>query len=445
MELRPYQTEAVDELLFFYLQQRPESGLCVLPTASGKTIIFAEFIRQLFTLKPASRVLVLSHTQEIVLQNAEKVRQVWPQADVGVYCAGLDRREVKRITSASRDTFIAEVNTYPYWDLVIVDEAHLISPDESSRYQRLLTTLKRANPQVKVIGFTATPFRMKDGHIFGSHASALFDRVVFKKRIDELVNSGYLCPLHAIKVEPAGVADLGQVRITQKDFNATDLAKVTVVERLVSAIVDDWLFKTLGTLPTVFFASSVAQAELFANALNDRGLFYPVITARTKKSERTEMLAQFSEGKIPGLINVATLTTGWDAPHLACIVLARPTLSAGLFLQIIGRGLRLHKSKTETLLLDYGQNLARFGMPERVRPVSENRREFFETEQVKSCPDCESIVSSYELSCPFCTEPLMTEDDISACYVCGAGNDRCAQFCEVCGEQIEENKVLFER
>lgn len=130
---------------------------------------------------------------------------------------------------------------------------------------------------------------------------------------------------------------------------------------------------------------------------------------------------------------------------MACIVLARPTLSAGLFLQIIGRGLRLHKSKTETLLLDYGQNLARFGMPERVRPVSENRREFFETEQVKSCPDCESIVSSYELSCPFCTEPLMTEDDISVCYVCGAGNDRCAQFCEVCGEQIEENKVLFER
>lgn len=443
MELRPYQRDAVEELLFFYLQRNREFGLCVLPTASGKTIIFAEFIRQLFSLKPESRVLVLSHTQEIVLQNADKVRQVWSQADVGIYCAGLDRREVKSITSASRDTFIAEVTSYPIWDLVIIDEAHLISPDETTRYKRLLSTLIAANPMVKVIGFTATPFRMREGHIFGNGASALFNRVIFRRRIDELVSAGYLCPLHAVKVDPAGVAELGQVRLTSKDFNESDLSKVTDVRVLVEAIVRDWLIKTSRKLPTVFFASSIAQAELFALVLSEYEIYFPVITARTPKSERVGLLADFSAGKLHGLINVATLTTGWDAPRLACIVLARPTLSAGLFLQIIGRGLRLHPSKTETLLLDYGQNLARFGMPERVRPVQEERRGYFEIEQVKDCFTCESIVSSYELSCPFCTEQLATEDDISVCYVCGVGNDRCAQFCEVCGEQIEENKALF--
>lgn len=443
MDLRPYQMEAIDALLLFYLQQGTSSGLCVLPTASGKTIIFSEFIRQLVEIKPETRVLILGHTQEVVAQNADKLRSIWPQVDIGVCCAGLGRKEIKAITSASRDTVYGEISQYPQWDLVIVDEAHLISPDEMTRYQKILASIRLFSSAVKVIGFTATPFRTLHGKIFGKQESAFFTSLIFRRRIDELVNSGYICPVHAVTVDEAGVADTSAVRATKKDFNAKDLEKVTAIQRLVENIVADWHCKTSGKLPTVFYASSVAQGEIFEQLLAEQGFHYPLITARTSKQDRVTILDDFDTGRLDGIVNVATLTTGWDAPRLACIVLARPTLSAALFMQIVGRGLRLHKGKTETLLLDYGQNLSRFGVIERVRPVMENRREFWDTEQVSVCPDCDSIVSAYQLDCPFCTEPLKNEDDISVCYECNAGNDRNARFCEVCGEELEENKVLF--
>jgi DNA repair protein RadD len=443
MNLRPYQKDAIDALLLFYLQQGASSGVCVLPTASGKTIIFSEFIRQLVEIKPETRVLIIGHTQEIVAQNADKLLKIWPQAEVGICCAGLGRKEIKAITSASRDTVYSEISQYPQWDLVIVDEAHLISPDEMTRYQKILASIRLFSESVKVVGFTASPFRTLHGKIFGTKESAFFSSLIFSKRIDELVNSGYICPVHAVDVDAAGVADTSTVRVTKQDFNAEDLERATAVQRLVENIIADWLFKTSAKLPSVFYASSVAQGEIFEQFLAEQGLNYPLITASTPKLDRARILEDFDAGRLSGIINVATLTTGWDAPRLACIVLARPTLSAGLFMQIVGRGLRLYKGKTETLLLDYGQNLSRFGVIERVRPVMESRREFWDTEQVTVCPDCDSIVSAYQLDCPFCTEPLKSEDDISVCYECNAGNDRNAQFCEVCGEEIEENKVLF--
>ncbi|GGW75556.1 DEAD/DEAH box helicase [Alteromonas halophila] len=443
MNLRPYQKEAVDALLLFYLQQGTSSGLCVLPTASGKTVIFSEFIRQLVEIKPATRVLILAHTQEIVAQNADKLQRICPQADIGVCCSGLGRKEIKPITSASRDTIYCEISQYPQWDLVIVDEAHLISPDELTRYKMILESIRLFSSDVKVIGFTATPFRTVHGKIYGEEEAAFFSSLIFRKRIDELVNSGYICPVHAVKVNSAGIADTSTVRVTKHDFNATDLERVTVGQKLVENIVTDWLSKTSANMPTVFYASSVAQGEIFEQLLAEQGFHYPLITARTPKQDRKQILNDFDAGLLDGIVNVATLTTGWDAPRLACIVVARPTLSAALFMQIVGRGLRLHKGKTETLLLDYGQNLSRFGVLERVRPVMENRREFWDTEQVAVCPVCDSIVSVYQLDCPFCTELLKSEEDISVCYECSAGNDRNAQFCEVCGEELEENKVLF--
>lgn len=443
MDLRPYQQDAVDALLLFYLQQGTSSGLCVLPTASGKTIIFAEFIRQLLEIKPHTRVLILAHTQEIVAQNAEKLRQIWPQADIGIYCAGLGVKEVRQITSASRDSMASEISRCPEWDVVIIDEAHLVSPDDITRYQKILASIRLFSKCVKVLGFTATPFRTQHGKIYGEAEHAMFESLIYRKRIDELVNSGYVCQVRAVKVADNGVADTSTVRITRKDFNSTDLERVSAIEALVAAIIADWQDKTDGKLTTAFFASSVAQGEMFARQLAESGWHYPLITAQTPKPERQRILDDFAQAKLDGIVNVATLTTGWDAPRLACIVMARPTLSASLFLQIVGRGLRLNPGKTETLLLDYGQNLQRFGVIERVRPVMENRRRYWDVEQVVACPDCDSIVSSYERECRFCTATLKDEDDISLCYECGAGNDRNAQFCEVCGEQIEENREFF--
>ncbi|WP_105190024.1 DEAD/DEAH box helicase [Pseudoalteromonas sp. T1lg48] len=440
MELRPYQHEAISALTDFYLTSKVTKGLCVLPTASGKTVIFAQLIKQLIEQHPSLRVLMLAHTQEIVQQNEDKLKAIWPDADIGIYCAGLGRKEIKQITSASRDSIIKEIGEYPEWDLVIVDEAHLIPPEQTARYQYILDTISLHGPEPKIIGFTATPFRMQSGEIFGEEKNKLFKKLIYRKRIDELVNSGYLCNLRAVVTDNRAVADTSKVRVSKNDFVQTDLEQVTAVEPIVEAIVADWLNKTSGNLPTVFFASSVAQAHMFEHCLATFGFDFPLITATTAKAQRAEYLSEFESGNIQGLVNVATLTTGWDAPRLACIVNARPTRSPALFLQIVGRGLRLHPSKNETLLLDYGQNLERFGVLERVKPELEDRQHHDEQNLVTACEVCDTVVSVYELECPFCTETLR-DDDISICYECNAGNDRYSQFCEVCGEVLEENII----
>lgn len=231
-------------------------------------------------------------------------------------------------------------------------------------------------------------------------------------------------------------------RTSKNDFVQKDLEQVTAVESLVRSIVNDWLDKTSAKLPTVFYASSVSQGIMFEHALSVLGFDYPLITAKTHKQDRANYLQDFNSGVLDGLINVATLTTGWDAPRLACIVNARPTMSTALFLQIVGRGLRLHPSKSETILLDYGENLERFGTIERVKPIQEERSYHNELDLVTSCKVCDTIVSVYELDCPFCTETLR-DDDVSICYNCNSGNDRFAQSCEVCGEELEENKEYF--
>jgi DNA repair protein RadD len=451
MELRPYQQEAVSALFQFYLQSDETAGLCVLPTASGKTIVFAEFIRQLLLEKPNTRVLMLAHTQEIVQQNEDKLKQVWSNSgcivDVGIFCAGLNRKEINQITSASRDSIVNEIGEYPEWDLVIVDEAHLIPPKQTARYQYILDTINLHGKDPKIVGFTATPFRMASGEIFGDSSyknkDKLFKKLIYKKRIDELINTGYLCSLRAVVVNNNAIANTSNIRISKNnDFIQKDLEQVTAVEALVKCIVDDWSTKTSAKLPTVFYASSVAQGLMFEQVLAELGFDYPLITSYTPKDDRKNYLQDFNSGKLDGLINIATLTTGWDSPILACIVLARPTMSTSLFLQIVGRGLRLHPSKSETLLLDYGKNLERFGMIERVKPILEERKYHNEIYLVTSCSVCDTVVSVYEIECPFCTETLR-DDDISICYDCNAGNDMYAQFCEVCGEELEENKAVF--
>jgi DNA repair protein RadD len=439
VQLRPYQHDAISILWQFIAQTNVDSGLVVLPTASGKTIVFAEFIRQLLAAKPDFRVLVLAHTQEIVAQNAEKLLMLWPEAPVGIYCAGLKQRHIRQITSASRDSIVNEIGEEPYWDLVIIDEAHLIPPAEVARYQQILSTIKLHTGQYKLLGFTATPFRTKTGLIYGAGAGALFQQRLFYRRIDQLICSGYLCPIRAIKTPANAIADTHNVRYNKDDFLKQDLEQVTAIRSLVANIISDWQQKTAGHLPTVFFASSVTQALLFEQLLTEQGFAYPVISAQTAKTDRKQWLAQFEQGLLNGLINVSTLTTGWDCPRMACIVLARPTRSPGLFLQIVGRGLRLHRSKTETLLLDYGGNLERFGPIERVRPLSESPDPRRQRNFVTTCPCCDTIVSVYQLECHHCTEVLHADDDaFASCLDCGAYNDIYAAACDVCGEEMKE-------
>ena len=430
MKLRPYQSESIEALFNWWRDRKGENPVVVLPTASGKTVIFSTLIKRLLSDYPNLRILVLAHTKELVGQAADKLQAVWPEAPVGVYCAGLGRREIRQVTSASRDSIRRVIKDIDEpFHLVIVDEAHLIAPRDESSYRKILAELREKYEKLAVVGFTATPYRQTSGMIYGEDDS-LFSGAAYEAGIRDLMKQGYLCPITAKAVNADSVPELEGIKTTAGDFNRGQLADVVEVDSLVLAAVNEWyrIGFQQGRKSSVFFAVSIAHAEMIAAALLMLGVTAPVVTGNTKSDLRADILHQFDKGEIPALVNVGCLTTGWDAPRLDCIALMRPTKSLSLFLQMVGRGLRLHPDKADTLLLDFGSNLERFGPIDTAQPPRKRKVEI----RTKVCEGCCEIVSVYARKCKGCG----FEFEPSPCRICpecDAENAPGAAVCSGCG------------
>ncbi|WP_163372846.1 DEAD/DEAH box helicase family protein [Endozoicomonas acroporae] len=430
MNLRPYQSESIEALFNWWSERKGENPVVVLPTASGKTVIFSTLIKRLLASYPTLRILILAHTKELVGQAADKLTNVWPDAPVGIYCAGLGSRDIQQVTSASRDSIRRVINDIEEpFHLVIVDEAHLIAPREESSYRKILDALKEKYPPLAVVGFTATPYRQSSGLIYGEDGS-LFSDVAYEAGIRDLMKQGYLCPITAKAVNADAVPDLEGIKTTAGDFNLGQLAEAVEVDGLVMAAVAEWHRAAFmqGRASSCFFAVSIAHAEMISAALLALGVTAPVVTGNTKSETRAEILKQFDRGELPALVNVGCLTTGWDAPRLDCIALMRPTKSLSLFIQMVGRGLRLHDSKADTLLLDFGGNLERFGPLDTAQPPKKRKAEI----RTKVCGQCAEVVSMYARKCKCCGfefEP----SPVRVCPECDEENAPGAAVCIGCG------------
>ena len=440
MKLRPYQEQAVNSLFDWWKNRKGENPVMVAATGAGKTILFATIIKQLLSDYPEIRVAIFSHTKELVQQSYDKLKTVWPEAPAGIYCAGLGRKEIEQVTSASRDSIRRVIKDIDEpFHLVIIDECHLCSPNEESSYRKILSELRQKYEKLAVVGFTATPYRQNSGLIYGEENS-IFSGVAYEIGIRELVQQGYLCPITAKAVTADSVPLLEGIKTTAGDFNRGQLAEAVEVDALVFAAVGEW-YETAykqGRKSSVFFAVSIAHAEMIADALLWLGITAPVVTGNTKSQLRADILEQFDRGELPALVNVGCLTTGWDAPRLDCIALMRPTKSLSLFLQMVGRGLRLHSDKADTLLLDFGSNLERFGPIDTAQPPRKRKAEI----RTKVCEGCGEVVSVYARKCKCCGlefEPTPCR----VCPECDAENAPGAAVCAGCGHVFvtHENKA----
>ncbi len=434
---RPYQLEVIDALFAWWGERPGDFPLVVLPTASGKTIVFALLIKRIQTQWPAARVLVLAHRQELLEQAECKILSVWPEAQTGVYCAGLGRLEVEPITIASRDSFAHTaqrarevLDEHGGFDLVIVDEAHNIGRDEQTRYQYLIHELQRVVSHVMVVGFTATPYRSDAGYIYGP--DEVFKGVAYEKSIREMVLAGYLAPPRAVATE-ANI-DTAGLRTVAGDFNKKQLGERAAKADLVDAQLDQWEKHAIEPLPgrdsTVFFCVNIEHATIVHERASARGYDVPLIHGGTPKVERARALAAFESGEVPGIANVGVLTEGWDAPRLDCIALMRPTKSLGLFIQMVGRGLRPspETGKTDCLILDFGGCLQRFGPIDRARPAKTRTSV---VTRVKECPSCSTLCPLAVSKCEHCG--YVWEIVTKLCETCGAENRMAAAQCECCG------------
>lgn len=429
MKLRPYQDEAITALVNWWAvdKRHGENPLIVLPTGAGKTIVFCKVIESFINNYSGVRILVLAHRKELISQAEIKLKTVWPGAPVGVYAASLGRRELNTVTIASRDTIVNALDDLGAFDIVIVDEAHNIAPGEKTRYRLIIDALTDRNPHLHVIGFSATPYRTGQGVIYGE--GQLFAAIAYEAKIKPLIDDGYLCKVTAKAVDHTAVADTTGVAMARGDFSQGQLNDVVTDENLISAALNEWekLAYNQGRRATVFFCVSVLHAKLVSAELHERGYDVPVVHGGTSDIERDMITADFNAGKLIGVANVGIYTEGTDIPRIDCIALLRPTRALGLYMQMVGRGLRPHESKNNTLVLDFGGNIERFGPIDTAQPESRKKKK---DDRVKTCPNCQDIVGIFKrkCACGYEFEPPV----FKLCEKCGAENPTSAAKCIAC-------------
>jgi len=404
LKLRYYQRNAIDALHSWFDTRPEDPTLIALPTAAGKTIIFSHFIKEVFSKNPKARFLIMAHRKELVAQAESKLKSVWPDAPVGVLAAGMKRfQHNAQILVASRDTLASpkRLEKVGKFDYMIIDEAHNVPPSSLTRYKKIIDTLSERQ-SMKVMGCTATPYRMGQGYIYGKRKDHFFKGLAYSVSIPELIQAGYLCRLSAFAVNDNAIIDAGKVSLKFKggDFREKELEDIAMVDETIIEVISDWIDNayTKGRTASVFFCVSVLHAQKMTQYLQQHNINAAVITGETPNQERDKILADFESGKIHALCNVGVLTEGWDAPRTDCIALLRPTQSVGLYVQMCGRGMRLHDDKENCLLLDYGENVARHGCLDEVEPGESLPGRY----KPKICASCNAINSPSAKECIEC-------------------------------------------
>lgn len=409
MQLRPYQQAAVDAV-YDYLRQHDDNPCVVIPTAGGKTPVLATICKDAVR-RWGGRVLVLAHVKELLEQAVDKLRVVCPDVRFGVYSAGLRRRDTDEpVIVAGIQSVYKRACDLDAFDLVIVDEAHLIPPDGEGMYRQFLADAKVINPRVRVIGLTATPFRLKSGMICGPEN--ILNRVCFEVSVRELIRDGYLCPL----VTKAGInkADFDRLHVRAGEFVADEVEDLMDQDALVEAACGETVVYTKDRGAVLIFASGIKHARHIQRVLQDKhGVECGLVCGETPADERRRLLARFrgepvdadlfgqTQSGLKYLVNVNVLTTGFDAPNIDCVAILRPTMSPGLFYQMVGRGFRLHPGKRNCLVLDFGGNAIRHGPVDQMR-VRETVSGGKGDAPAKECPECQAVIAAGYAHCPDC-------------------------------------------
>ena len=396
MELRPYQRACIDAV-YEHLRSRDDNPCAVVPTAGGKTPIMASICSDAVG-QWNGRVLILAHVKELLEQTADKLRAVCPEVEFGMYSAGLKRRDtVHAVIIAGIQSVYKRACQLDAFDLVMVDEAHLIPLEGDGMYRQFLADARVLNPDLRVIGFTATPFRLKTGPI--CTPEGFLNQICYEVGVRELIRDGYLCPL----VTKAGKAkaDMTEIHVRAGEFVADEVENLMDQDALVRGACAEIVEHSLQRQACLIFASGVRHGRHVVDMLGrEHGLECGFVCGETPTAERDAILGRFRRGELKYLTNVNVLTTGFDAPHIDCVALVRPTMSPGLYYQMVGRGFRLHPSKQNCLVLDFGGNVLRHGPVDEIKVATLNRGDG--QAPAKECPECQAVIATGFARCPQC-------------------------------------------
>lgn len=376
-----YQEEACDSIFRYYEDGGKGNPVVAMPTGTGKSIVIGMFIQRIFQAYPFQRVMMLTHVKELIQQNCEKLETLWPAAPVGIFSAGLGQKvSGLPITFAGVQSAVKAAIMFGKIDLIIIDECHLVSPEDNSSYQRLIKILREINPKVKVVGFSATPFRLGLGMITdGGIFTDICYNITGVRAFTQLIDDGFLTPLvprpTTVQLDITGVGKSGGEFIEKQLQFAVDKDEIT------RAAVLEALEAMQGRNYIMVFASGVKHAENITRVLREFG--QSAVCAHSKMGKQAdENKAAFGRKEYRFIVSNNQLTTGVDYPHVDGIIMLRPTASPGLWVQMLGRGTRVvyfkfpgfditsrdHRleairlgGKHDCLVLDFAGNTLRLG------------------------------------------------------------------------------------
>ncbi len=461
--LRPYQADSVRAVIH-YFRKHSSPAVIVLPTGAGKSLVIAELARL-----AKGRVLVLAHVKELVEQNHAKYEGYGLSG--AIFSAGLGRKETnQQVVFASVQSVVRNLDAFKdQFSLLVIDECHRVPEDENSSYQKVISHLRELNPGIKVLGLTATPYRLGIGWIYQYHTRGqvrseeprYFRDCIFELPIRYLLDEGFLTPATMMDA-PVLSYDFSQLKPTNTGrYKEAELDMVIdQAKRATPQIVQQIIQMAEHKQGIMIFAATVRHAQEIYGLLPEGQA--AIVIGDTPTPERDAIINQFKDKQIKFLVNVSVLTTGFDAPHVDLIAILRPTESISLYQQIVGRGLRLSPGKTECLVLDYAGNSYDLYQPEVGNPKPDSDSEIITI----PCPACGFnnnfwgkldsngfLLEHFGRRCQGYFEDEETGERehcgyrfrAKYCGECGADNDIAARICHECDATlVDPDKKLKE-
>ncbi|WP_045488297.1 DEAD/DEAH box helicase [Vibrio harveyi] len=461
--LRPYQADSVKAVIH-YFRKHTTPAVIVLPTGAGKSLVIAELARL-----AKGRVLVLAHVKELVEQNHAKYEGYGLKGSI--FSAGLGRKETdQQVVFASVQSVVRNLDSFKnQFSLLVIDECHRVPDEKTSSYQKVITHLRELNPGIKVLGLTATPYRLGMGWIYQYHTrgqvrteeSRFFRDCIFELPIRYLLDENFLTPARMMDA-PVLSYDFSQLKPanTGRYKEAEMDMVIDKAKRATPQIVEQIIQYAKERKGVMVFAATVRHAQEIHGLLPEGET--AIVIGDTPTPERDAIIQSFKNREIKYLVNVSVLTTGFDAPHVDLIAILRPTESISLYQQIVGRGLRLSEGKSECLVLDYAGNSYDLYQPEVGDPKPDSTSEIITI----PCPACGFnnnfwgkldsngfLLEHFGRRCQGYFEDDETGERehcgyrfrAKYCGECGADNDIAARICHECDATlVDPDKKLKE-
>lgn len=408
MTLRPYQSLTVEQL-FTWWEQNDGIPLAVLPTAAGKSVICAEVVRTMFEQWPDfhPRTVVLVPSKELAEQNAEKLVALLPRSiSVGFVSASLGKKQHQAdVIVATIGSIAKSAHLLGNIKVVIIDEAHLVSNkgEDAGMYRRFLTDLSKIC-QIRVMGMTATPFR-GNGVWLTDGDAPLFTGVAANVTMRALLDAGFIAPLVPPTDRIGTKIDATSVGLSNGDYKINELS--AVVDKYLAAVATESWILAADRKKWIAFTPSVANAEHLCKLFGELNIKSAVVCGDTPANERATSIRDFKAGRLHCLVTVLALSVGFDVPDVDCIIWCRPTKSPVLYVQGMGRGVRIAPGKTDCLVLDFTDTVERLGPVDLVRGRSKKAGGFGAPYVL--CPECGEQNHATALVCKTCGATIREE------------------------------------